>query len=118
MPFQLHRLAQLLSAMTATVCIGCKPARDTSTTDRPREVTIEERIVPGGMLPLKMGEPQGSSALQGDWPVSSDGEVTLPFLGPVQVAGLTRIEAVERIASAYESAGVNPDPTQGMLRHE
>ena len=116
MRIQLHHLAQLLSAMTALACIGCDPAEDTSTTKRPRDATNDARIAPGGLLSIKMGEPQGSTTLQGDWPVSSEGEVTLPFLGSVQVAGLTRIEAVSRIASAYEAAGIHPDPAHGLLQ--
>ena|SRR6478752_6053908 len=118
MPFHHHKFAQLLSAMATLLCVACDPVAETSTSDRPREATTDERIVPGGLLSLNKGEPQGSSALQGDWPVSSVGEVTIPFLGSVGVAGLTRKEAVKRIESAYEAAGIHPDPTQGAPRHE
>jgi protein involved in polysaccharide export with SLBB domain len=113
---QLHHLAQLLSAMTALVCVGCDQAEDASTTERPRDATNDARIAPGGLLSIKKGEPKGSTTLHGDWPVSSEGEVTLPFLGTVQVAGLTRTEAVSRIASAYEATGIHPDPTHGVLQ--
>jgi protein involved in polysaccharide export with SLBB domain len=104
--------------MTAMVCIGCDRSGDASTTVRPRELTNDERIIPGGLLTLKMGEPQGFSTLQGDWPVSSVGVVTLPFFGSVRVAGLTRTEAVRRIASAYEAAGIHPEPTNGVQRRK
>jgi len=114
MPYPLHKFALLLSAMAALLCVACDPAKETWSSDQPGELQNDDRLSPGGVLPLYEGEIRGFSGFRGDRPISTAGEVTLPHLGSIQVAGLTRKEAVERINSAYEAAGIHPE----MLRSE
>lgn len=53
-------------------------------------------------------------------PIRSDGAITLPLVGPLQVAGLTIDEAEQKVIKAYTEpqAGAPPGEDQGFLRQD
>ena len=96
----------LLAALPLTVAGQSEPAAETVA---PREIGVaaEYRIGTSDLLSVEVF---GVEELQRKVRVSRDGVVTLPLLGPVEIAGLSLEEAERRIAELLADRQLVVDP--------
>lgn len=75
-----------------------------------RTVPAEERYLselgPGDLISIQiLGQPDSTTVYVGD-----DGTITAPLVGPIQVRGLSPVEAADRVAKALKAGGYFVDP--------
>lgn len=94
---------------------AAEPAASPITPDDLKATKADYSIGANDQLTIEIGELQGPGVTSVKTArVSETGNVSLPYIGQVHVAGLTEVEAQQTIAKTFKDKRVLPDPQVGV----